>query len=169
MIINAPMQQRFMHVDHPDDERFDRVTIDIQPRWKESELSGDEWRFGYILQFWRKGEIIITKSYGSLEWALDFASTATISDNVGEAFDREAWDRTKDKCDQPGCDIVATVFFERLKPFTKQGQELVKDPGVTEFRQFCDIHTHRGDCSMDDADHNYSPIDNPNVSMSEAI
>ena len=28
---------------HPDAERFDAVTIDTVERWKESELSGDEW------------------------------------------------------------------------------------------------------------------------------
>lgn len=148
-----------MHVDHPHDERFDTVTVECEPRWKESGLSGDEYRFSYIVRFFRKGELIIQRSYSRLEWALEAMRPGYPADE--KSFDHEAWDRTKDKCDQPSCAKEASVFYERLKPYTKQGQELVKRADFLEYRQFCEDHTTRGDCALDDADHNYRPIADP--------
>lgn len=154
---------RPQHLDHPDDERFDQVVISIVERWKESELSGDEWRFNYMVQGWRKGEIIVTRSVGSdLNRAI--AGLRGYLDTFpadGDVFDREAFERTKSKCDQPGCINEATIFFECNKLYTKQGQEIVKQAYQRFYRQFCEMHRERGDCALDDADHNYTPIADP--------
>lgn len=58
------------HIDHPDDERFDEIHISVVERWKESELSGDEWRFSYLAEIKRKGEIIIRITASTLDWLL---------------------------------------------------------------------------------------------------
>ena len=149
------------HVEHPDDERFDRITIDIHPRWKESELSGDEWRFSYVITGWRKGEAIVSRELGNLKYALMFLQPTLLGDDMGAYFDQEASKRTRDKCDQPGCAEVATVFLERVKSYSRRGEELVRSSLTPEFRQFCEAHRERGDCSRDDADHNYVEIAKP--------
>lgn len=157
------MTEYFNHVTHPDDERYDRVTIDIAPRWKESELSGDGWRFSYVVRFWRKGEIILEHSTSRLEWLMQRVHLCFLNYPAADdkAFDREAWKRTEELCDQPGCAAEATVFFKRLKRYTRTGDELAGSSYATEYRQFCLQHTHRGDCALDDADHNYERIPNP--------
>ena len=147
------------HVMHPDDERFDRLTIDIVPRWKESELSGDEYRFNYEGGFWRKGELIVkttTSRMSDILTAIPMLFGSYPAD--GHTFDEDAWNRTLDKCDQPGCDLVATVFYELKKHYTKNGQELLKQGWDRQYRQFCENHKNRGDAGLDDADHNYIPI-----------
>ena len=159
---SVPVFDRPTHVDHPDDERYDNVTIEIHERWKDSELSGDEWRFSYVVTAWRKGEQIVVSGWSRLDWALmALQHTLNIAPADGDIFNHEAWDRTKDKCDQPGCCEIATIFYKRLKPYTKSGDELVDHSWRNEYRQFCNRHTHRGDCGLDDADHNYILIDSP--------
>lgn len=155
------MSATWKHADHPDDERFDNVTIETVERWKESELSGDEWRFSYVVKVWRKGEVIKQKSWSKLAWAVEalpiFVNHGYPAD---DNFDADAWKRTADKCDQPGCLEVAEVFYARLKRYTKNGDLLAPNPyyDEQEYRQFCGKHKDRGDCALDDADHNYDEL-----------
>ena len=154
-------EERWVHADHPDDERYDKVTIDIVPRWKESELSGDEYRFSYVVKAWRKGEVLVKRSWSRLEWAL-MALQYTIFIHIEEdGFDHEAWERTRQLCDQPGCANLPTVFYKRKKAYTKSGQELAEREYRREYRQFCVTHKRRGDCALDDADANYQEIPDP--------
>jgi len=157
------MSDYWMHVDHPDDEKYDKVTIECVPRWKESELSGDEYRFSYVVKAWRKGEVLVTRSWSRLEWALMGLQYTIFIHIEDEGFDEEAWKRTRELCDQPGCENEPTVFYKRKKPFTKQGEELVDNRYRKQYRQFCTIHKHRGDCALDDADANYEVIPDPRI------
>lgn len=161
------MLDKPIHVDHPDDERFDAIDIHVVERWKESELSGDEWRFSYVAEVKRKGETIMTISASKLEWLLSGLQWRMMVSGEQGQFDFEAWKRTEDKCDQPGCALIATVFYKRLKRFTDRGDELAPNSYYdgNEFRQFCDKHRHRGDCALDDADHNYEEIFNVKEQM----
>lgn len=159
----AQLSERWVHADHPDDERFDNITVEIVPRWKESELSGDEYRFSYVIKAWRKGEVIVSRSFSRLDWALKALNYVVFISDDDNHFDREAWDRTKKLCAQPGCAELPTIFYKRLKPYTKSGEELVEHEFRKEYRQFCDKHKVRGDCALDDADHNYEVIGNPYV------
>ena len=43
------MTDTYHHIDHPKAQRFDRVEARVVERWKESELSGDEWRFSFVV------------------------------------------------------------------------------------------------------------------------
>ncbi len=152
--------ETMLHVDHPDDERFDRVTIECEERWKESELSGDEWRFSYVVKLWRKDEAIITASYSRLSWALQRLPLLAGNYPADKVFDKDAWKRTGSLCDQPGCSADATVYYRRLKRYTDRGDLLAPNSSYDgrEYRQFCERHKHRGDCALDDADHNYERI-----------
>lgn len=149
-----------IHVDHPEDEKYDAIDVRVVPRWKESELSGDEWRFSYVADFKRKGEVIFSTSANTLDWLITRLGWAKLTAGENSEIDMKAWERTKDKCDQPGCREVATIFYKRLKRFTKQGDALEASSYYdgNEYRQFCESHKHRGDCDLDDADLNYSLI-----------
>ena len=149
-----------IHVDHPEDERYDEINVRVVERWKESELSGDEWRFSYVAEFKRKGEILFKLSASKMDWLLQGLQWRALTAGENGNFDSDAWNRTKNKCDQPGCAAVGTVFYRRLKRYTPQGDELAPSSYYdgNEYRQFCDRHKHRGDCDMDDADHNYEAI-----------
>ena len=76
-----------------------------------------------------------------------------------DKVDEEAYNRTKDKCDQPGCKNVATVWYSRIKSYSSQGELLANHRDS--YRQFCEYHKDRGDCALDDADHNYIKIEKP--------
>jgi hypothetical protein len=150
----------YMHFDHPEDERYDEINIRCIPRWKESELSGDEWRFSYVAEVKRKGEVVMEIGASKLEWLLQGLQWRMLIAGEEDKVDRDAWERTKDKCDQPSCPNVATIFYVRKKRYTSRGEELAPDgyhDGKT-YRQFCEGHKHRGDCDLDDADANYIEI-----------
>lgn len=157
------MNDKLIHVDHPDDERFDAIDIHVVERWKESELSGDEWRFSYIAEVRRKGETIITVNASKLDWLLQGLQWRILIAGEKDELDREAWDRTKDKCDQPGCGGEPVVFYKRKRRYTHRGEELAPNSYYDghEYRQFCKKHKYRGDCGLDDADHNYVEIGKP--------
>lgn len=77
--MTEPVDQRQYHfIPHPDAERFDAVTVETVERWKESELSGDEWRFSYVATFWSHGQAITRVGGGSVEEALPRQSTGTL-------------------------------------------------------------------------------------------
>lgn len=161
------MNLSMIHVDHPEDERFDEIHIECVERWKESELSGDEWRFSYVATIKRKGEDIGCISASKLDWLLKGLQWRIMTAGEDGQVDHEAWLRTNILCDQPGCANKASVFYKRLKRFSNSGDELAASTyhDGNEYRQFCDRHKRRGDCDLDDADHNYEVIENPNKEL----
>ena len=147
------------HVDHPDDERFDSVTIDCVERWKESDLSGDEWRFEYRVRFYRKGHVIIERSFSRMHQALAYLPSLPMSTG-GKDFNTAAWKLSQQLCDQPGCSSEPVVFYLRKRRYSTGGYELKREGG-DEYRQFCARHKNRGDCALDDAEQNYDEILDP--------
>lgn len=156
--------KQLIHVNHPEDERFDEIHIEVVERWKDSELSGDEWRFSYVAHVKRKGEVIFLVGASTLDWLLKGLQWRIETGGEDGEFDEKAWTRTKNKCDQPGCAEVATIFYKRLQRYTNRGDKLAQSKyhDGNEYRQFCERHKRRGDCDLDDADHNYQEFSNPN-------
>jgi hypothetical protein len=144
------------HVDHPEDERYDEIHITCVERWKESELSGDEWRFSYRAEIKRKGETVLWVTSTRLKWLLMGLEWRMLTSGEENKFDMKAWERTKTKCDQPGCAAEATIYYG-LKKRWNHGDELAPNDYFDGkvYRQFCEKHKTRGDCDLDDADHNY--------------
>jgi hypothetical protein len=157
------VDKSMIHIDHPDDERYDEIHIYVQERWKESEISGDEWRFSYVADVKRKGEEVISFASNRLEWLLQALQYKILIAGEEDNFDTDAWERASNKCDQPGCAELPTIFYSRLERFTRRGEPLAPDDFYTgrEYRQFCERHRHRGDCGLDDADRNYKEIPSP--------
>lgn len=141
----------------PDAQAFDEVRLVTVPRFKTSGLSGDEWRISGEIQLYRKGKLIETRAVKNIEMAMAFAPSVY----YGACDDGKAFFAGEEgTCDQEGCGEPATVFYRMKKEFCRSGHEsdpyeFNKEPLV---RKFCEKHSHRGDCGLDDADVNYEPI-----------
>lgn len=136
----------------PDAQAFDEVRIVTVPRFKESGLSGDEWRIHAEAQFYRKGKLIFSEGCRNVEMACRFLSWwhAQACDDAKGYF---AGDGVT--CDQEGCSEPATVRYRRLFDYCNGGHK-GKVSDVSLYRHFCERHKERGDCAFDDADANYA-------------
>jgi hypothetical protein len=139
-------------------EAFDRITMDVVPRYKTSGLSGDEWRTGVVTKFWFKGEVVHEDFRTSLEAAIRYLpfvydeQTCPINERV-IALDEE-------RCDQPGCAEVWVARYLLKRRTASDGSYLADDESATpRFRKFCRKHLRRGDCSREDSDDNLIPLD----------
>jgi len=137
----------------PDAQAFDEVRIITVPRYKQSGMSGDEWRISATMQFMRNGIVGHEVSFRDVEACLKFASAehAKACDNGKAYFAGE-----EGYCDQEGCHEKPTVFYELKKRYCREGHE--SEPIGVEVRAFCDKHSKRGDCRLDDADVKYKPF-----------
>lgn len=144
---------KFSRAYRPDAQGFDEVRVFTVPRYKESGLSGDEWRISATIQFLRNGIVCFEDSWHDVESALKFASWS-----YAKACDSgKAYFAGEDGfCDQEGCHEKPTVFYELKKRYCREGHK--SEPLGVEVRAFCDKHKSRGDCGLDDADENYKPI-----------
>jgi len=137
---------------HEDDEWYDAINIYCVERWKDSEISGDEWRFTYVADFMRKGSVQKTLRAHKLAWLLPTIAAHQSFAPVGD--DDDARQDFNEVCFQPGCGREATHEFRKVKdwcPSCGTSHSGHGDKG----RRFCDRHKRRGDCGLDDADSNY--------------
>ena len=149
--MSRPTRNDWFYKPHRHDEGWDEVRIHQVPRWKESELSGDEWRFSWIAEALRKGEVVKTVEASSLMQAL-----------TGIAYEANYSFVPIDEtvCMQPTCVMPMTALFRLRKQYDPQGQELVRGVGGDKaVRGFCLDHEHRGDCGMEDSDQNYERVE----------
>jgi len=140
----------------PDHQRYDKIEIYTVPRWKESELSGDEYRISAAADLYYKGNKRKTLTFSDVETAMRYLDGA----EVYWRENGETYDRVDDSylCDQESCSNIADVKYQRLEGFNDRGEsEKLYDFNL--YRVFCDDHKHRGDCSRDDADHNYEEVE----------
>jgi hypothetical protein len=157
-----------------DDEHFDHVEVTSHERWKESELSGDEWRFSFRTTFYSHGVKLLTRGGASIEDCLIsaahwFRHPRTMNE---DAETSAAWTVARadveERCAQPRCAEFWTVLYHPIKKYRKDGtadglhwDDRTKEKptlGWLAVRGFCDRHRHRGDCDLEDADDNYELI-----------
>lgn len=154
---------RMVHERLSDFEWWDSVVIRAVPRWKESEMSGDEWRRSAVIRFVFKGKTFLEKTYSNMDVAAS-ALPFLMKLSIGELYkdiDSEAFiAHEKQCCDNPGCDMFWRDKY-KLKKLWSQNCSFSKDPEVKDvhFRKFCEKHRHRGDCGLDDSDANYILIE----------
>ena len=139
----------------PDAQAFDKVIIETVPRYKQSGLSGDEWRISASIKFYRKGKLVFEDGCSNVQYAcylLGAKHIKAIDDGLGY-FAGEG-----NLCDQEGCSSPATVTYRKLKNYCRDGHS--EEPKFNiPIRMFCDVHKRRGDCGLDDSDSNYEKID----------
>jgi len=143
----------------PDAQAFDEIRIVTVPRFKQSELSGDEWRISAEIQFYRKGKLIFTDGCSNIKNACYLVGSIHMKacDNALGYFAGE-----DNICDQEGCCLPSTVTYRVKKEFSKSNpHEWNKPYEDLTIRKFCDRHKRRGDSSCDDCDANYEQIQLP--------
>lgn len=138
----------------PDAQGFDEIRIKTVPRYKTSGLSGNEWRISANIELLRKGRIMHEESFHDIESAIKFLPmihARALDDGKGYFATEE------DFCDQEGCADKATVFYRLKKRFCVGGGNCGQEIKMygEEYRQFCERHSTRGDCGLEDADENY--------------
>jgi hypothetical protein len=136
-------------------QRFDEVTIRTVPRYKTSSLSGNEWRFSAECEIKYKGRMIWEGSHSSVPEMLDEASRVVYSQD----FQMADVPDTMDLCDQEGCSEPWVNVYELKKEYCSHcghgsdaKSELFPTPLV---RKFCERHSQRGDCALEDSQSNY--------------
>lgn len=138
----------------PDAQAFDEIRLRTIPRFKESELSGDEWRINTIVEFYRNGELVHTGGgtlnmetacgflYHDYQKAIDEGKAYFASDGV--------------HCDQEGCSEKAAFLFRIKEAYDDRGKRDQAYDGY--HRCFCEKHSQRGDSDLGDRDSNYELV-----------
>lgn len=150
--------RELFHERSRDFESFDRITLEVVPRYKTSGLSGDEWRQHVQVQFWFKGQVVHETGFRDMEAALMLTPAEWI--RAQEPIPEQVIKLERDACDQPSCTEKAVGRFALKRRTDRQGNFLdEKDQHFGAYRQFCKKHLRRGDCSREDSDENYEPLD----------
>lgn len=146
----------YRFIPHPEAERFDQVILRTEERWKESELSGDEWRFSYIADFYSHGVHVGSINGRSIEDLLVRAAAGynSLKDDTSGGY----YGDLENICCQPGCKSKWVHLLHPIRRYSRTGQELVRSYANDEVRGFCEKHKHRGDCGLDDNDDNYVAV-----------
>lgn len=144
---------------HPDDPWYDTCVVETVERWKESELSGDEYRFSYRVSFMRKGHVLLQRGFSDWKCALAFIPSLSYNDMPAGADDEHEHSVVIDErytfCFQPGCPELATREFRIIKLYDRRGSEAYMSADADYRFRFCDKHAgHRGDCGLLDSDVN---------------
>lgn len=138
----------------PEDEGVDDVRLELVPRWKESELSGDEWRYSVVVRFFRKGVEVKVDSFGSFQDAI--LGLGAMWQTRHEGSPVALWGLTAQSCAQFGCDREAVEVFGLKEQFSDRGEGPLPD-ATPAYRAFCLRHRTRGDCDREDCDTNHIP------------
>lgn len=144
------MEERLNRAIKPDAQGIDKIIIKTVPRYKSSELSGEEWRISASIEFYRKGKLIETSGASNVSYAAQLVGARLIEllDNGKGFFAGEA-----DTCDQEGCEEKGSVTLKKKFDYCHEGHKSEKPSNA--YRLFCDRHSRRGDSSFDDSEQNY--------------
>ena len=138
----------------PDAQIYDEVRLVTVPRYKTSHWSGDEWRISYAVQYLRKGRVISTVD----DWECVKRVREVVQKHA--PTDRVHLQGVGDICDQESCTEKATVTYKVKMLYDNMGVET--DPYREDhrplLRKFCQDHSTRGDCGLEDADDNYEIV-----------
>jgi len=135
-----------------DDEGFDRIEIEQVPRFKTSDMSGDEWRTSAVTRFYRKGKLVSEVSTGRMEVAA--AQLGHFFFTLPETCPEPLYLVCEEVCNQPSCGAPAVVTYRLKEEFSRQGEGPLPQ-GSEASRSFCEAHMERGDASREDSMQNY--------------
>lgn len=142
----------------PDSQAFDEIRIVTIPRFKESEMSGDEWRISTNVQFYRNGQVVYEAGglrdietttgflYSIFHKAIDDGHAYFAGDGI--------------HCDQEGCNERAVYLFRIKQDYCVGGGNCgqKKESYTGYHRCFCEKHHNRGDSDLQDNNENYELI-----------
>ena len=141
----------------PEFEVYDEIRMKVVPRYKTSELSGDEWRQSVHIEFVFKNTIVKTEGCRDMKTAIMLLGSYYLKEF---SIPNDVLSIEKVSCDQPSCNNEASGRLKLKKLTDDTGNWLdMKEQYGEHYRQFCLEHIQRGDCSREDADDNYEPLD----------
>jgi hypothetical protein len=151
--------RRLWHRRLPNFEAFDKITMEVVPRYKTSYMSGDEWRTSISIRFFFKGEEVAVAGARDMQAALLLLGRYWVEHQ--EPIPTRVIEIEEKKCSQPGCssDAVARLEVKRLTADDGHWLDPSEFASFRHFRRFCARHVRRGDCSREDSDDNYMPMD----------
>jgi hypothetical protein len=134
-------------------EAFDKIELEVVPRYKTSGLSGDEWRTGVAIRFFHKGHLVHEDFRTRMEYAIMMLGDIWVK--AQEPIPEKVIRVELEHCDQPGCKNlwIGKRFLKRIA--AREGWLDPENTSFRYFRRFCDKHLKRGDCGLEDADRNY--------------
>lgn len=142
-------------------ENYDRIEFKVVPRYKTSGMSGDEWRQHVEVTCYFKGEAVFSFGCRNMRVAAALLPGKMITESDNGIQDAVLKREDGDACDQPSCESKSIGRFLIKEAFGDRGEKL--HPGDyshrNAYRQFCARHVRRGDCSREDCDDNYEPLD----------
>ena len=199
---------------HPDDEYWDLVQVvsesvmlqfEVVPRYKVSDLSGDEWRVSTKLVLRTPEEILYETRFCSMDDALNYGSNVVwekakrflesknteliiarknrillkkqfnvfgdaaigcewhirTANEQSKGWNNLSNDDERTLCTQAGCARSPVCLFKLKKFQISTTDSVMIEPDEIwqpKYRWFCEKHTVRGDCGMEDCDSNYEVI-----------
>jgi len=146
---------------HPDDEYVDEVKIGTAHRWKDSEISGSEWRRSSTLLFLRKGHVVFQRDFRALSHAVEASPWFKLIWDEEPGFRALSAEVERSLCQQPGCQRPPSPRIYQLgkRQISRQHDVLVGIPADRPvLTWWCEAHERRGDCGLEDRDDNWSPF-----------
>lgn len=156
----------FHHHRFPDHEIFDKIALETRIRYKTSDLSGDEWRTSAVVSLTYKGRLVAENAYRDMETAMKLLPSFLTKVCESGDYDHR-YHETSNLCDQIGCAEPAVSIYRLKQLFDSSGHRLDMGDYPTDwvwYRQFCQRHLQRGDCSREDSDDNYTVVSGPGPS-----
>ena len=139
-------------------EIWDEVSITTTPRFKESDITGSEWRTSVLIQVKWKGNVILQKVVGDIDYATRWLVYAISNEDIRYDMIKEKRKVTgKTYCSQPGCQKQSAFGpYQMVKRRRNDGSEILKDSLLYNERFFfCGIHHERGNSDLEDKEVNY--------------
>lgn len=142
----------------PDAQAFDEIRLKTIPRFKNSSLSGSEWRTSCVIEFYRKGKLVHEDGVGNMQTACGMLYAKWIEAIEVHAKAYFASDGVT--CDQEGCDKPAQYLYRIKQGYCVGGGNCgAKKEHYTGYhRVFCNEHNRRGDQDLEDNDANYELV-----------
>lgn len=155
MSVTVKLGDKMWHKRHHDFECFDKITMEVVPRYKTSGLSGDEWRQHVEVTFWFKGHAILSWGCSDMNAAAMLLGSKLL--DAGSPISDKVLQLEDDLCDQPSCTEPPTHRYILKQLFSRSGERLDPTDGYSRhhYRKFCQKHGTRGDCGREDSDDNY--------------
>ena len=120
------------------------------------ETSGDTL---FVVKFYFKGQVVHETGFSNMKYAVMLLAGEWV--RAQEPISEKVIEIEKTACDQVGCPDKAKAVYLMKKVTSLQGEYL--DHGeyssFTNYRKFCEEHSHRGDSSREDCDENYSTVE----------
>lgn len=144
---------------------FDEIKYSTSYRFKQSPVSGNEWRISHKFEFLLNGSIMNKSPF----WNEDDKFVEEIDDvlknnnDLFNVYDDKNLFGKEDLCDQEGCNEKATVIYNMkmiydINATYKTYVYLKIDEENIWIRKFCKDHSNRGDQGWEDCDENYELI-----------